>query len=101
MRFGFYLDVHVLCKKMDSFECYRSYLSYFYKLSTSQGLPIVPKPIFFFGLAAGPTYQPPVRHSNPDTPLTLPYSSSFEAGINVSALYLYIAVTRTCRAERK
>ena len=55
MRFGFYLDVHVLCKKMDSFECYRSYLSYFYKLSTSQGLPIVPKPIFFFGLAAGPT----------------------------------------------
>ena len=24
---------------------------------------------FFSGLTAGPTYQPPVRHSNPDTPL--------------------------------
>ena len=24
---------------------------------------------FFSGLSAGPTYRPPVRHSNPDTPL--------------------------------
>ena len=24
---------------------------------------------FFSGLTAGPTYRPPVRHSNPDTPL--------------------------------
>ena len=26
-------------------------------------------PFFFSGLTAGPTYQPSVRHSNPDTPL--------------------------------
>jgi len=26
-------------------------------------------PFFFSGLTAGPTYQPPVQHSNPDTPL--------------------------------
>ena len=26
-------------------------------------------PFFFSGLTAGPTYRPPVRHSNPDTPL--------------------------------
>ena len=24
---------------------------------------------FFSGLMAGPTYRPPARHSNPDTPL--------------------------------
>jgi len=41
---------------------------------------------FFSGLAAGPTYHPPVRHSNPDTPLvctnftnpTLPADSRLE-----------------------
>ena len=27
-------------------------------------------PFFFSGLTAGPTYQPSVRHSNPDTPLS-------------------------------
>ena len=26
-------------------------------------------PFFFSGLTAGPTYRPPVRHSNPDAPL--------------------------------
>ena len=26
---------------------------------------------FFSGLEAGPTYRPPVRHSNPDTPLDI------------------------------
>ena len=26
---------------------------------------------FFSGLTAGPTYQPQVRHSNPDTPLVV------------------------------
>ena len=26
-------------------------------------------PFFFSGLTAGPTYRPPVRHSNADTPL--------------------------------
>jgi hypothetical protein len=33
---------------------------------------------FFSGLTAGPTYQPPVRHSNPDTPLNF-YSADLSS----------------------
>ena len=68
-------------------------ISYFYKLSASQRLPkptfLCEVQFFFFGLAAGPTYQPLVRHSNPDTPwryglrLNLPVMSVFFTAVPV------------------
>ena len=38
---------------------------------------------FFSGLTAGPTYRPPVRHSNPDAPLP----SSLQATVVNSVIY--------------
>ena len=41
---------------------------------------------FFSGLEAGPTYRPPVRHSNPDTPLNGMFTNLIPAFIPSSML---------------